>query len=117
MSQSKSDWPKIGPGYSLADRLAAWCEALVAIESVYGDELEIADVLERWSTSRLEIRRQGFQALKGLCMMGYYQQDQTWPALGYEGPLAPPGRVHPAYDALKAPPGTLPRGWQEGGAA
>lgn len=51
MSQSKRDWPGVGPDCGLADRLAAWCEALVAIESIYGNELEIADALERWSTT------------------------------------------------------------------
>ena len=51
MSQSNGGWPVVDPDCSLADRLAAWCQALVAIESVYGNEREIADTMERWSTA------------------------------------------------------------------
>jgi D-cysteine desulfhydrase len=69
------------------------------------------------------LRRGGVVALAGrslrdLCMVGFYQQPTTWPAVGYGGPLVPlsydprgPLRAsHPRYDALVAKPGTLPKG-------
>jgi D-cysteine desulfhydrase len=58
-----------------------------------------------------------YGGLRDLCMLGYYQSPSTWPAIGYEGPRIPlaydpagPERmVWPAYDALVAPKGALPR--------
>jgi hypothetical protein len=44
-------------------------------------------VLAAWESSRLDFRRQGFQALKALAMIGYYDDARTWPILGYPGPL------------------------------
>lgn len=41
-------------------------------------------VLER---SELSDLRAGFQALKGLCMMAYYRQDEAWKELEYSGPV------------------------------
>jgi hypothetical protein len=43
--------------------------------------------LRGWMTSRLALRRQGFQALKNLACLGWYSQEASWPALGYAGPL------------------------------
>jgi hypothetical protein len=48
--------------------------------------------LRGWMTSRLTLRRQGFQALRNLAFLGYYAQPATWPGIGYAGPLLrPPG--------------------------
>lgn len=44
-------------------------------------------VLHDWETSALALRRQGFQALKTLCLFAYWRLDATWPLLGYTGPL------------------------------
>jgi len=44
-------------------------------------------VLKAWSESRIDLRKQGFAALKGLCMVAYYRHDETWALLGYDGPL------------------------------
>jgi hypothetical protein len=44
-------------------------------------------VLEAWRSSRLDFRRQGFQALKTLAVLGYYDDARTYPVLGYPGPL------------------------------
>ncbi len=43
--------------------------------------------LRGWMTSRLALRRQGFQALRNLAFLGYYAQPSTWPSIGYAGPL------------------------------
>jgi hypothetical protein len=47
------------------------------------------EVLRAWQASRLALRRQGFQALRTLCFMGYYRDSRTWPMLGYSGPMKP----------------------------
>lgn len=44
------------------------------------------EVLHGWATSRFEFRRTGFQALRRLSMAGYYGQEGSWKAIGYEGP-------------------------------
>jgi hypothetical protein len=43
--------------------------------------------LRSWMTSRLALRRQGFQALRNLAFLGYYTQPASWPGIGYAGPL------------------------------
>jgi len=54
--------------------------------------------LRGWSTSRLDVRRAGFQALRNLACLGYWSQPETWPLLGYRGPLLAErhGDVEPA---------------------
>lgn len=47
--------------------------------------------LADWETSRLEVRRRGFQVLKTLCLLGYWRDDRTWPLIGYTGPSLPGG--------------------------
>jgi gluconate 2-dehydrogenase subunit 3-like protein len=44
------------------------------------------EVMHAWATSRFEFRRTGFQALRRLSMAGYYGQEGSWKAIGYEGP-------------------------------
>jgi len=58
--------------------------------------------LRGWMTSRFALRRQGFAALRNLAFLGYYTQEETWPLIGYAGPLlradarpAGPGPVLP----------------------
>ncbi len=46
--------------------------------------------LESWMRSRLALRRQAFMALRNLSFLGYYSQEQTWPLVGYAGPLLLP---------------------------
>lgn len=43
--------------------------------------------LRGWMTSRLALRRQGFLAVRNLTLLGYYSQPETWPLIGYAGPL------------------------------
>lgn len=43
--------------------------------------------LRGWMRSRFALRRQAFLAIRNLALLGYYSQDETWPLLGYAGPL------------------------------
>jgi hypothetical protein len=43
--------------------------------------------LEGWMRSRLALRRTAFLALRNLSFLGYYSQEETWPLIGYAGPL------------------------------
>lgn len=43
--------------------------------------------LRAWMESRLELRRLAFLGVRNLCFVGYYSQDETWPLIGYRGPL------------------------------
>jgi hypothetical protein len=43
--------------------------------------------LAGWMRSRLRWRRLAFLALRNLSFLGYYSQAETWPAIGYAGPL------------------------------
>jgi len=45
------------------------------------------EALRGWMTSGLALRRIGFYALRNLAMLGYWSQDETWPLIGYDGPL------------------------------
>jgi len=44
------------------------------------------DVLKEWMTSRLELRRTGYTALRTLVTSAYFQSPLVWPAVGYGGP-------------------------------
>lgn len=43
--------------------------------------------LRGWMTSRLAIRRVAFAGVRNLAFLGYYSQRETWPLIGYAGPL------------------------------
>lgn len=45
------------------------------------------DVLRRWQQSRLAPLRQGFQGLKSLCCLAFYQDPRSFAGLRYGGPL------------------------------
>ncbi len=49
--------------------------------------------LHGWMTSGLALRRVGFFALRNLALLGYWSQDETWPLVGYAGPLLHRPRV------------------------
>jgi hypothetical protein len=52
-------------------------------------------VLESWRTSRITVRRVGYQALRRLVLAAYYMEESSWGPLGY----APPsGLSAMAYD-------------------
>src|SRR5574341_2366084 len=56
--------------------------------------------LGAWETSRLDVRRTGFRALRRLVFSAYYSSPATWGAIGYPGPPAigysPTGGAPPA---------------------
>jgi hypothetical protein len=56
------------------------------------DEAGQDAVLRGWESSRIELRRRGFQALKSLAMMGYYGDPRAYALLDYRGPLLHPDR-------------------------
>ena len=43
--------------------------------------------LRGWMESRFATRRLAFYALRNLSLLGYWSQDETWPLIGYRGPL------------------------------
>ena len=45
--------------------------------------------LRGWMTSRIATRRLAFYALRNLALLGYWSQEETWPLIGYRGPLLP----------------------------
>jgi hypothetical protein len=49
--------------------------------------------LRGWMTSRLALRRQGFEALRNLAFMGYWSQEETWGLIGYAGRLLQGGEA------------------------
>lgn len=51
--------------------------------------------LTGWMRSRIGLRRLGFLALRNLAMLGYWSQDETWPLIGYQGPLLRRGETAP----------------------
>jgi hypothetical protein len=56
------------------------------------DQDAVLGALESSSSDQL---RAGFQALKGLVMMGYYRDPRTFRILGYKGPLVPDAEASP----------------------
>jgi len=51
--------------------------------------------LRAWMTSRLDLRRRAFYALRNLSYLGYYSQDATWDLIGYQGPFVLPEETAP----------------------
>jgi hypothetical protein len=80
-------------------RLLRYIEQLAPLGSGYKDRFtelsqdEQDEVLLALEASRFDPLRAGFQAMKGLVMMGYYRDARTFSILGYGGPfvLDPPG--------------------------
>jgi len=49
--------------------------------------------LAGWMHSRFAVRRTAFLALRNLAMLGWWSQEETWPLIGYRGPLLARGEV------------------------
>lgn len=105
--------PRVGSGPGEVD-VAAFADGYLATlhESLRGDvrgllqlmehgsslrgrfsELDAAaqdEILRGFMDSGLALRRQGFQALKSLCCLAYYQDPRTFASIRYSGPLVPP---------------------------
>ncbi len=56
-------------------------------------------VLTTWSTSRFELRRTGYQALRKLCLASYYADESSFAGIDYHPPT---GLNAMAYDDSKA---------------
>lgn len=48
------------------------------------------------------------RSLRDLVLVGWYQGEEAWAEIGYEGPMVGPERRPSAYDALRAPAGWSP---------
>jgi hypothetical protein len=59
--------------------------------------------LAGWMNSRIALRRMAFMALRNLCFLGWYSQEESWPLIGYQGPLLQ------ARSARSEPQGQRPR--------
>jgi Gluconate 2-dehydrogenase subunit 3 len=74
-------------------RLLRYIEQLAPLGSGYKDRFtDLApndqdEVLGALEASRFDQLRAGFQAMKGLVMMGYYRDARTFSILGYGGPF------------------------------
>jgi Gluconate 2-dehydrogenase subunit 3 len=74
-------------------RMLRFLEQLAPLRSgLLGRFTDLSDtdkdrVLSALESSGIDPLRAGFQALKGLVMMGYYRDPRTFPILGYRGPL------------------------------
>lgn len=44
-------------------------------------------LLRSWESSRIDLLRQGLFALKSLCCFAHYQDERSFAAIGYSGPL------------------------------
>jgi D-cysteine desulfhydrase len=53
-----------------------------------------------------------YRAVRDLCMLAYYQQEEVWGDLGYAGPLVAQTPRADAYSTLRAARGARPRGVQ-----
>lgn len=51
--------------------------------------------LEAWAGSRVSVFRTGYQAMKRLACACYYAAPETWPAVGYPGPVELPFGTEP----------------------
>ncbi len=57
------------------------------------------------------LQRQMYRGIRDLCLLGHYQRPETWPALGYGGPMVGREPRRSPYDAMRAPLGDIPRRW------
>lgn len=74
----------------LALRLVEWGPLLFELSFSRFSKLsaEAKDAsLRGWMQSRFEVRRMAFHALRNLAFLGYWSQPETWPLVGYQGPL------------------------------
>lgn len=82
--------PELTDPLPMALRLFEWWPFLFELRFRRFSDLapEAQDAsLTGWMQSRFAIRRTAFLALRNLAMLGWWSQDETWPLIGYRGPL------------------------------
>lgn len=82
--------PAVSGQLPLAIRLVEWGPILFDFTFSRFSHMTDADKdasLRAWMTSGLALRRQAFLAFRNLSLLGYYSQEETWPLIGYRGPL------------------------------
>jgi len=45
-----------------------------------------AAILRSWEVSSYALLRQGFAAVKSMCLLAHYQDARSFPSIGYDGP-------------------------------
>ncbi len=82
--------PVVSEPLPLALRLVEWWPFLFELRFRRFTRLapeEQDESLAGWMRSRLGVRRMAFLALRNLAMLGYWSREETWPLIGYRGPL------------------------------
>jgi hypothetical protein len=82
--------PEVTELLPLALRLFEWWPFLFELRFRRFSDLEpeAQDAsLEGWMRSRFAVRRTAFLALRNLALLGWWSQEETWPLIGYRGPL------------------------------
>jgi hypothetical protein len=91
--------PEVSDPLPLLLRLFEWGPLLFDLTPSRFTRLDAARKdasLRGWMESRIGLRRLAFTGLRNLCFVGYYSQPETWPLIGYLGPLRlRPGEVRP----------------------
>jgi len=82
--------PEVTELLPLALRLFEWWPFLFELRfrrfsDLAPDEQDTS--LEGWMGSRFAVRRTAFLALRNLSLLGWWSQQETWPLIGYQGPL------------------------------
>jgi hypothetical protein len=70
-------------------------------------------VLEAWRSSRVQLRRSGYQALRQLCLVTYYADESSWDAIPYRPPSGLNAMAYP--DSKAGTPEWLAERALEGG--
>jgi len=61
--------------------------------------------LTGWMERRFAVRRTAFLGLRNLALLAWWSQPETWPLIGYRGPLIAPDETPAAVAAASARPG------------
>jgi len=88
--------PEVTEPLPLALRLFEWWPFLFELRFRRFSDLdaEARDAsLTGWMESRFALRRTAFLALRNLALLGWYTQEETWPLIGYRGPLLARGET------------------------
>ncbi|MBW2313626.1 MAG: hypothetical protein JRH10_05480 [Deltaproteobacteria bacterium] len=85
--------PEVTELLPLALRLFEWWPFFFELRFRRFSDLDPAEQdasLTGWMESRFAVRRTAFFALRNLALLGWWSQEETWPLIGYQGPLLEP---------------------------
>ena len=83
------------PAAAVASRIARDASAYQVASGAWGSGALFTDLsltgqrayLMLWARSALGLRRRFYRSMKSLIMAAFYSMDETWPVIGYAGPL------------------------------